>query len=227
VKKTKIKWILGGLCLSAVLAIVLFYVWREPILTKAGEFMAPRGEYTADIAILGGTTFLDRTIADAGFELLKTGKVKRLVVVLHRIHPLHRPYGMNENYPEMVRKEILKRGISEKYFEIMVTHIHEPITLTEAQGALKLIAREKVKTAILLAPGFHTRRSYLVYQCVGNSYNLKIYPQACFNGYKPEKWWVQEGAVRDFSAEAVKLAYYVLWGHIPFRFGYTNNEQNN
>lgn len=225
--KTKFKWILGSLCLLVALLISLAYVFREPILTKAGQFMAPRGEYTADIAILGGTTFLDRTIAEAGFELLKTGKVKRLVVVLHRIHPQHRPYGMNENYPEMVRKEILKRGISEKDFEIMVTHIHEPITLTEAQGALKLIARENIKTAVLLTPGFHTRRSYLVYQYVGNLYKITIYPQACLNGYKLDKWWVQEGAARDFSAEAVKLAYYVLWGHIPFRVGYTNNEQNN
>jgi len=224
--KTRTKWILGGLALSTVLIISLVYALREPILTKAGEFMAPRGDYTADIAILGGTTFLDRQIAEAGFELLKSGKVKRLVVVLHNINPLGRPYGMNENYPEMVRKEILKTGLREKDFEILVTHIHEPITLTEAQGAIKIIAKSNVKSAILLTPGFHTRRSYLVYQHAASPYKLAIYPQACFDGYKLEKWWLQEGASRDFAAEAIKLTYYVLRGHIPFKFGYANRSQD-
>lgn len=218
--KTKTKWILGGLVLSVALIVAIFYIFRQPILTRAGEFMAPRGEYTADIAILGGTSFLDRHIAEAGFELLKTGKVKRLVVVLHRIHPLHRPYGMNENYPEMVRKEILKKGLNEKDFEIIVTHIHNPLTLIEAQGAIKAIARAEVKSAILLTPGFHTRRSYLVYQYVADPYQIKIYPQACFSGYDYENWWEKDFGKRDFAAEAVKLIYYFLWGYIPFRFGY-------
>lgn len=215
--KTKTKWILGCLILASVLIVAVVYIFKEPILTKAGDYMAPRGEYTADIAILGGTSFLDRQIAEAGFDLLKQGKVKRLVVVLHNIHPLHRPYGMNESYPEMVRKEILKRGLKEKDFEILVTHIHEPLTLTEAQGAMKVIAKTNIKSAILLTPGFHTRRSYLVYQCIADPYKITIYPQACLNGYKLEKWWTQEGGPRDFATESLKLAYYVLWGHIPLK----------
>lgn len=218
--KSKLKWVLGGLCLSAVLVIVLVYIFREPILDRAGELMAPHGEYSADIAILCGTSFLDRSVANAGFELLKAGKVKRLVVVLHNISPLHRPYGYNDNYPEMVRKEIRKSGLKESDFEILVTHIHHPLTLIEAQGAMKAISQMNVRSAVLLAPGFHTRRSYLVYQYCASPYQIKIYPQACFKGYMSEKWWATNDGMRDFAAEFAKLAYYIAGGYIPFRFSY-------
>jgi hypothetical protein len=218
--KSKFKWILGGLLLSVILAVVLVYVFREPILDRAGEFMAPRGDYSADIAILEGASFLDRSVANAGFELLKAGKVKRLVVVLHNINTLHRPYGYNDNYPETVRRDIRKGGLKENDFEIVVTPIRHPVTLTEAQGAMKAISQMNVRSAVLLAPGFHTRRSYLVYQHAANPYQIKIRPQACFNGYRAGKWWITNDGMRDFAAEFAKLVYYIAGGYIPFRFSY-------
>ena len=218
--KVKIKWILGGLCLSAVLIVVFLYIFREPVLTKAGEFMAPQGEYTADIAIVGGNSYLERYVAEAGFELLKTGKVKRLAIVLHNMNPLGRPYGLNENYPEMVRKEILKRGLKESEFEVLVVRIDHPITLTEARNAIKALARENIKSAILLAPSFHTRRSYLAYQYAANPYHIVIYPQACPSRNETRKWWTDDSGIRTFATEATKLAYYLVAGHIPFRFSY-------
>lgn len=218
--KARKKWILGGLCLSAVLIIAFLYIFRDQVLSRAGEFMAPRGEYKADIAIVAGASYLERYVAEAGFELLKTGKVKRLAIVLHNINPLGRPYGLNENYPEMVRKEILKRGLKESEFEVLVVRIDHPITLTEARNAIKALARENIKSAILLAPSFHTRRSYLAYQYAANPYQIVIYPQACFSRNGTVKWWTDDSSMRDFSAEAVKLAFYLAAGHIPFKFSY-------
>ena len=218
--KSRAKRILGWICLFLVLLAALAYFFREPILRESGEFMAPRGDYTADIAILEGNEYIDRGIVSAGLELLKAGKVRRIIVVLHNIAQAHRPYGLNENYPGMVEKELQKLGLKEKDFEVMVVHIEHPLTLTEAKGALKEISKENVKTAILLSSGFHTRRSYLVYQHAAEAYQIKIYPQACFTGYQAENWWEQERGARDFSAESVKLAYYLLMGHIPFRFSY-------
>lgn len=218
--KSWTKWVLAGLCLSLVVLSLLAYFSRETILEKAGGFMAPRGDYEADIAIVGGTSFLDRPVAEAGIELLMAGKVKRLAVVLHNINPQHRPLGLNDNYPGMVRQEMLKRGLAEKDFEIIIARIDHPVTLTEAQNAMKAIAKQNVKSAILLAPGFHTRRSYLVYQHAADPYNIKIYPQACFAGNGPGKWWTENSGMRHFAEETVKLAYYMLCGYIPFKFAY-------
>ena len=217
--KNKAKWIWGGICLSLFLIIIVF-LFRVPILMRSGQFMAPEGNYTADVAILEGTEFIDRNIIMSGMNLLSSGKVKRLIIVLFLIAPSHRPFAINEDYPDLVKKEMEAFGVKERDFRIIVTHIHHPITLTAARGALETISKEDVKSAILLSPGFHTRRSYLVYQRVCIPFQIKIFPLACFNSYQLDHWWSQERGLRDFAEEVLKLAYYLAGGYIPFKFSY-------
>jgi len=82
------------------------------------------------------------------------------------------------------------------------------------------ISKDNIKSAILLSSGFHTRRSYLVYQHVGDSYHIQIYPSACFNSYNLDNWWKQEGGLRDFALELMKLVYYLGGGYIPLKLSY-------
>jgi len=187
---------------------------------QAGQFMAPQGNYIADVAILEGTEFIDRDIVMSGMNLLSSGKVKRIIVVLHRIAPYDRPFAFNEDYPNLVKKEMKDLGLKERDFRIIITRIHHPITLTAARGALETISKEDVKSAILLSPGFHARRSYLVYQYVCNPFQIKIFPSACFNSYQLDHWWSQELGLRDFTGELLKLAYYLAGGYIPFKLSY-------
>jgi len=182
--------------------------------------MAPAGDYAADVAILEGTEFIHRGIVKNGVNLLRSGKVKRIAVVLHNIAPSHRPFAFNENYAELVAQELKGLGLQENEFKIIVTHIHHPVTLIEARGALETLSREGVTSAILLSPGFHARRSYLVYQYLAIPLQMKIYPHACFNGYPLDKWWTQDNGLRDFLGETLKLAYYLIMGYIPLRFSY-------
>jgi hypothetical protein len=218
--KNRVKWIWGGICLSLFLIIILAFTFRVTILMRAGQFMAPEGDYTADVAILEGTEFIDRRIVSRGMDLLSSGKVKRIIVVLHRIAPYHRPFAFNEDYPRLVKKEMVALGLKEKDFRIIVTHIHQPITLTAARGAVEAISKENIKSAILLSPGFHTRRSYLVYQYLCIPFQIKIFPSACFNSYQLDHWWSQENGLRDFAQELLKLAYYIAGGYMPFKLSY-------
>lgn len=218
--KRKTRWIWGGILLSIFITFALVFSFRESILTEAGKFMAPAGDYAADVAILEGTEFIHRGIVNNGVNLLRTGKVKRLAVVLHNIAPSHRPFAFNENYAERVAQELKGLGLKDDEFKIIVTHIHHPVTLTEARGALETLSREGVKSAILLSPGFHARRSYLAYQHLAIPLQMKIYPLACFNGYPLDKWWTQDNGLRDFLGESLKLAYYLIMGYIPLKFSY-------
>lgn len=219
--KNKIKRIWAGIFLFLLLVIILFFSFRETILMQAGQFMAPEGNYVADIAILEGNDFIDRNIMMRGMQLLSSGKVKKLIVVLFRIAPAHRPFGINENYPDQVKKEMERLGLKERDFRIIVTHIHYPQTLTAARGVSEIISKEEnVKSAILLSPGFHTRRSYLVYQYVCTPYQIKIFPSACFNSYQLDHWWSQERGFRDFAQELLKLADYLAGGYIPLKLFY-------
>ncbi len=218
--KNKVKWICGGVCFSLFLLLILLFSFRETILMRAGRFMAPEGNYIADVAILEGTEFLDRRMVTCGMNLLSSGKVKRLIVVLHRIAPPDRPFAFNEDYPHLVKKEMEALGLKERDFRIIVTRIHEPITLTAARGALETLSQEGVKSAILLSPGFHARRSYLAYQYVCIPNHIRIFPSACFTSYQLDHWWSQERGLRDFVTESAKLAYYLAGGHIPLKLSY-------
>lgn len=218
--KNRPKWIWKGIFLFLLLTLILIFFFREPILMHAGQFLAPQDNYTADVAILEGNDFIDRNLVMAGMNLLASGKVKRLIVVLFRIAPSHRPFALNEDYTALVKKEMEDLGLKERDFKIIVTHIHHPLTLVSAKGVIENISKENIKSAILLSPGFHTRRSYLVYQHVCNPFHIKIYPSACFNSYKLDNWWRQEGGLRDFALEFMKLVYYLGGGYIPFNLSY-------
>jgi hypothetical protein len=218
--KNKVKWIWAGICLSLFLIIILIFSFRVTILMRAGQFMAPEGNYIADVAILEGAEFIDRDIVMNGMNLLSSGKVKRLIVVLHLIAPSHRPFALNEDYPNLVKKEMEALGLKERDFRIIVAHIHRPITLIEARGVVETISKEDVKSAVLVSPGFHTRRSYLVYQHACSPFQIRIFPSACFNSYQLDHWWSQERGLRDFTMELLKLAYYLAGGYIPFKLSY-------
>ena len=220
--KGNMKWIWGASCIIAIVTILVFSFHRA-ILFKAGRFMAPEAnqiEGVPDVVIVEGTTFVNRGVVAKGVELLLSGKAKRMVVVLHRIAPNHRPFALNEDYPSSVRRELQSLGLKDSAFTIIVTHIHEPITLVSAQGALEVLSRDGIKSAILVSPGFHMRRSFLVYQHLSLPSNIKIYPVACFDAYELNNWWSQDNGPRDFLSEFQKLLFYMAKGYIPLKFSY-------
>jgi hypothetical protein len=148
-------------------------------------------------------------------DLLSSGKVKRIVIVLQNIAPAHRPYGINENYPDIVKQKLKNLGLKETEFKVIVVPVRHPITLKEAEVVLEALSKENIKSAILLSPGFHTRRSFLAYRHIGTPLQIKIFPSACFTEYQLDNWWVQESAVREFTVELLKLVYYLAGGYIP------------
>jgi len=182
--------------------------------------MAPVGDYKADVAILEGAEFISTGVITNGMDLLSSGKVKRIVIVLQNIAPAHRPYGINGDYPDIVGQKLKNLGLKEKDFKVIVVPIRYPVTVKEAEVVLKTLSEENIKSALLLSPGFHTRRSYLAYQYIGMPLHIKIFPSASFTNYQLNNWWSQESGFRDFTAELLKLGYYLAGGYIPFKFSY-------
>ena len=185
--------------------------------------MAPEANRIADVAdvvILEGTEFIDRGVVAKGIYLLSSGKARRMIVVLQNISPNHRPFAFNEDYSSAVGMELQNLGVKDSAFTIIVVHIGNPITLTSARGVLEILARDGVKSALLLSAGFHMRRSFLVYQHLSMPLDIKIYPVACFNEYGPVNWWNEDNGIRDFVSETAKLMYYMARGYIPLKLSY-------
>lgn len=185
--------------------------------------MAPQANQiddVVDVVILEGAEFIGRSVVSKGVEMLSSGKARRMVIVLHRIAPNHRPFAVNEEYPASVRKELQSFGLKDSQFTIIVTPIRHPVTLTSARGALKVLSGQGVRSAALVSPGFHMRRSLLVYQHLSAPLNITIYPVACFNAYALNNWWSHDNGARDFLSELQKLVFYMAKGYIPLKFSY-------
>jgi hypothetical protein len=219
-KISRAKWVLISICLLVLLTSVSVYLFRDDLLFKAGCFMAPAGDYRADVAILEGTDFISTGMVMSGVNLILSGRVKRLVIVLQNIAPTDRPYGISGNYKDLVRQELEKIGLKEKEFKVIAVPIRNPITLNEARVILQGLSRENVKSAVLLSTGFHARRSYLVYQHIGLPLKIKIFPYAYFPTYNLSNWRVKSSGVRDFEVEVAKLFYYMIGGYIPLKLTY-------
>jgi len=214
------KKILIGFLLMLILAAVIGHLYREPLFEKAGRFMAPQSDDKADVVILEGADYIRTGFIQTGREMLSAGKVKKIIVVIHRIGTAHRPFGINGDYPDFVRQKLKGAGLKEDQFKVIVAPIRHPVTLKEAQFVLKELAPDKISSAVLVAPSFHTRRSYMAYSYAGKALHIRIYPLASFTDHSKEKWWTDQSAWREFATESAKLIYYLAGGHLPFKFSY-------
>ena len=196
------------------------YLFREPLLAAMGQFMAPQNRQSADLVILEGNAYIYSGFIQTGIEMLKNGRAKKMVVVLHRMPLAHHPFGASDDYPAAVVKRLKEIGLAQNQFQVVVTPVDHPVTLTEAKSVFENLGSGKIASAILIAQAFHTRRSYLVYASVASPFGIKIYPQAAFTEFQAEKWWTTGLGKREFLLEFGKLVYYLICRHIPFKFSY-------
>lgn len=64
--------------------VILLISSHQRILIGAGRFLAPTGMGKADVVILEGEELIREKAVKVGIELLSSGNVKRMVVVLQQ-----------------------------------------------------------------------------------------------------------------------------------------------
>jgi uncharacterized SAM-binding protein YcdF (DUF218 family) len=106
-------------------------------------------------------------------------------------------------------------GLRADRIQLIEVPVDHPATLGEAQFVVSILSKSGVRSAILLADAFHTRRSYWAYKKVGSSLGIEIIPCPYFVSYRNENWWTNNEGVRAFARELAKFVYYVLRGYIP------------
>jgi hypothetical protein len=218
--KIKARWIWAAICFLTFVALILTFSFREAILVRAANFMAPKADGAADVIILEGEESPETGAVHIAVNLLFSKQASRMVVVLHQSPANKGRFVLDESYPDLVKKRLIASGLTEKQFMVMVTPVRHPITLTEATIVLEALSKEGVMSVWLLSNGFHTRRSFLVYRYVGRPHGINVIPLAYFNDYQPDNWWLHEDGVREFVSELFKLLYYQIRGYIPLRSDY-------
>jgi hypothetical protein len=181
--------------------------------------MAPAGDGTADVVIIEGAESIRQGAVAEGILLLSNGNARRIIVVIHQLSEKEKPFALDEDYPDVVGMKLKALGLKDHQFTVMAVPVHHPITLAEATAVMERLSKEGVRSAFLLAKGFHTRRSFLVYQHMGKL-EIKIIPVAYFDDYRIDDWWRHDEGWREFASEIFKLVYYQARGYIPFKLSY-------
>ena len=195
--------------------ILILILLSGPLMTKAGDFLAPVGKQRADVIILEGTATIKNGAVEEGVSLWKQNDLARLAVVLHLHEKAGQLFAIQDEYPQLLLKKLRTLGLKEDHLRIFSVPINDhPITLTEARFVMAALARERIGSAVLVSEGFHTRRSWSVYRQEGERFGITVVPHPCFISYKKEDWWRQKEGIRDFVQEAAKLIYYFALGYV-------------
>ena len=197
-------------------AIVFLLLSYKTILIEAGNFLAPERNGKADVVILGGSELIKWNAVKMGIGLLSSEKVNRLVVVVHQVSENAKPFALPD-YPLLISKNLEDLGLKKNQFLIITVPINHPTTVTEARNVLLILSQNGVRSAILLAEGFHTRRSYWAYKQVGLALGIEVIPCPYFANYRKDIWWQQIDVLYEYVIQLLKYIYYLIRGYIPFK----------
>jgi hypothetical protein len=202
--------------LVPLILVVLLVLFHAQVLNGLGAFLAPAEEREGDAVVLEGTQVLINQGVKQGIGLLKEGRIKRMYLVIHLLPREQQLFAIQGEYAGILGRELERLGAKRGQYRVIVAPIDDhPITLAEARHAVPYLFRDGVRKAILLAEGFHTRRSLWTYQRLGNSLGIRFVPVPYFPSYSRENWWKHIEGIKDFSAESAKLGYYLVRGYLP------------
>jgi uncharacterized SAM-binding protein YcdF (DUF218 family) len=176
------------------LMLVSIFLFYETILTEAGRFLAPEGRGDADVVIVEGTELAKQKAVEMGIRMLASGRAKRLVVVDYG-SAIEQASDRGENRVLSLARTLEGLGLKADRIQLIEVPMNHPATLGEAQFVVSVLSKSKVRSAILLADGFHTRRSYWAYKEVGSSLGMEIIPCPYFVSYRNENWWRKNDGV--------------------------------
>ena len=190
--------------------------YYQTILIGMGRFLALERLGKADVVILEGTELIREEAVMTGLKLISSGNARRLVIVYQESEE-EKIFGRPLDYNLYLIRKLKDLGLKEDQIIVLGVPKEHPITLTGAQIVLSNISKRGVKSAILLAEDFHTRRSYWTYRKVGSSLGIEIIPHAYFTKYRNENWWEKAEGLREFFGESIKFFYYLVRGYIPVK----------
>jgi hypothetical protein len=111
--------------------------------------------------------------------------------------------------------EIMARYARLNTWDVVPIQEIEPIRLNAALQIRERLDRDHVRSVILVAGGFQSRRTFLVYRSVLNDAGIQLRCDPVFGQTKPEHWTATWHGMQEVAEEFVKLQYYRLYV-LPF-----------
>ena len=103
--------------------------------------------------------------------------------------------------------------------EIVPVREIEPISLNVAYQMRDLLIAKRLKSIIVVTPGFRSRRSSLVYRAVLTPAGIDAHCSPVIATHYAEKWTTTWHGIEDAIAQLIKLEYYRLYVLLTARGG--------
>lgn len=104
--------------------------------------------------------------------------------------------------------ELMARFARLDNVEIVPVRQREPYALNTAYQVRDFLARERLRSMVVVAPAFRSRRSLLVYGAVLNPVGIQVACVPVFEGHTPEDWATSWHGIEAVSEQFVKLQFY-------------------
>jgi hypothetical protein len=113
----------------------------------------------------------------------------------------------------------VSRGIAEvmahqarlNAWDMIPVRAAEPISLNTARFIRDRVAEEHVRSVIVVAPAFRSRRSSLIYQTLLRDTGTHMYCAPVYGQLDPTRWTEKWHGIQEVTEESLKLQYYRLY----------------
>jgi len=139
-------------------------------------------------------------------RLLRTGISERLIVPTSVFDDPTIPGAVYQGF-----SEVMLRVARIEHAEILPVSHQEPVTLTVARQVADTLQEQGVRSVIVVAGRFRTRRTYAVYRQVFEPLGIAVTVVAARSSRTPENWWHTTHGVQQVFLEFIKLQYYRLF----------------
>jgi hypothetical protein len=144
----------------------------------------------------------DYLVFERAETLRRAGVASRILV------PLSASKGEKPDSVETGIADLMARLAHLPAIEGIPIQVEEPITLNAAYQIRDFLKQNNIRSVIVVAPGFRSRRSAMVYSTVLNPAHISVGCVAVFGKTTPENWAESTHGVQGVAEQIVKLLYY-------------------
>jgi hypothetical protein len=201
----RITWtarLLVGVSLLLVLWLAsTVWVWHVARALVCQESVEPR----ADV-ILVENFDPHYLVFERAAELLNAGRAERVLVPTNASPDPEKPNLVSAGIVELMA------GVARLPApEILPIRYEEPVSLNAAYQIRGFLQKEGAKSVIVVAPGFRSRRSLLVYASVFEEAGIEVSCSPVFGLHTPKNWTHTWHGIQDVVLQYAKLQYYRLY----------------
>jgi uncharacterized SAM-binding protein YcdF (DUF218 family) len=190
-----------------VFIIVLFFLFRIPLLQAAGNYLIKEDKLQkADaIFVLSGDPF------DRGRQaqvLYNEGYAPVIVVTGENISHNLKALGVYYAESDLTKHFLVNSGIDSSAIIILREGTS---TIQEADVIINYAKENSLDKIIVVSSHFHTRRIHKYYHPIFQKENIELIVQGAPSSlYDEQEWWKEEDGLIMVNNEFVKLVYYRL-----------------